>query len=150
MARTASTFANHQVFPAQGEVISAEGLTHTLAKVTASDIVRQADGKTVDENASRSGEMEVPVYTAESLEAALTLFGGSESELVKAAVNAFNQDTQDSAKRFIAAEIQGPEKIVEAALRRLAKQFDTTYEVLKAKCDTNPAYQEMLLNFAKS
>lgn len=149
MARTASTFANHTVFPAQGEVFTAEGLTNTTQKVTASDIVRGSDDK-VDESASRSGEMEVPVYTATTLEAALALFGGSESGLVNAAVASFNQATIDSAKRFISAEIQGPEKVINAALGRLAKQFDTTVEALKAKVDANPAYLDMLLELAKS
>lgn len=155
MARTAATFANHQIlgaFPVPVDGVSApsaEGLTSTPEKITASDIVRAADGKTVDENASRSGEVEIQVYKADTLEAALALFGGSEADLVKAAVDSYNNETRDKAKRHIVTTIEGPEKVVMKALERLAKHFDTDVATLRAKVDANPAYLDMLLNLAK-
>lgn len=149
MARQASKFDNHQTLGAFGTALEAtEGLEVATETVIASDIVKDADGKT-DEKASRSGEVTIPVYTATTLEAALSLYGGSEKGLIDAAVNALNSANREAAKRHIVTTIEGPEKVVEKVLARLAKHFDTEVSVLRKKVDENPAYLDMLLNLAK-
>ncbi len=149
MARTASKFANHTSFGPFGKTVEmVAGLTAVPEVVAASDIVKGEDGKT-DETASRSGDAEIQVYSAESLEAALQLFGGSEAELIKSAVNSYNDANRDAAKRHITASIEGPEKRIEKLLTSFAKHFDVTIETLRARVKAEPAYLDMILSLGK-
>lgn len=155
MARPVTQFKNHQnlgAFPVPSETYTppvADGLTSETEKIIAADVVKAADGKTNDEEASRSGEVEIQIYKAETLPAALALFGGSESELVKAAVAAFNDKTRNDARRHIVNTVQGPEKVVNKLLTRLAKDLGVEFATLRAKVDNTPGYLDMLLSLAK-
>jgi ribosomal protein L30/L7E len=144
MPRIATKFDDHKIFGTftQPEV-SHDSLTPEVSTVVASD-----------KDSKRSGEVTVTTYalsdSAENpMDAALALFGGSDTELAKFAITARNESIRADAKRFIVDSIIGPEKKLAQTIRRVAKALGLDEAAVDAKVRQNPAYLEMLTALAK-
>lgn len=144
MPRIATKFDDHKVFGVFTQpTVSHESLTNEQATVVASD-----------KDSKRSGEVSVVTYklaedSDNPMEAALALFGGSESDLAKFAIDARNESIRLDAKRFIVDSIIGPEKKLAQTIRRVAKALGLDEAAVDAKVRQNPAYLEMLTALAK-
>jgi hypothetical protein len=137
MPRIATKFDDHKVFGTfEQPSVSHDSLTPEQTTVVASD-----------KDSKRSGEVSVITYkladTAENpMDAALALFGGSDTELAKFAIDARNESIRAEAKRFIVDSIIGPEKKLAQTIRRVAKALGLDEAAVDAKVRQNPAYLE--------